>query len=230
MYFSPLILKGKPLNFRHFFHRHDAWLDNCERYGITSLSGHALDLNSFSNIRVVRFIRDPRDLLISGYFYHKRGGERWCDYVNPVDVDYQLVNGLVPKGIPKGHSLKSYLESVSIEEGLAAEIEFRRKHFESMMAWPEQDDRVKVYRYENIPGKEFETFRDIHTFFGKPDWVAEEAGKIADRFRVGGKVVRKGHVRNPKSQQWRELFGSDLNKRFVQEYGTLLDRYGYPRN
>jgi hypothetical protein len=89
---------------------------------------------------------------------------------------------------------------------------------------------VKVYRYENIPGKEFETFRDIHTFFGKPDWVAEEAGKIADRFRVGGKVVRKGHVRNPKSQQWRELFGSDLNKRFVQEYGTLLDRYGYPRN
>lgn len=230
LFFSPEILKGRPWNFRHFFHRHDAWLENCERYGMTSLSGHALELNNFSDIRAVRFIRDPRDLIISGYYYHKRGGERWCEYVNPVDVDFELVNGVVPKGIPKGHSLKSYLENVSLEEGLTAEIEFRRKHLESMMTWPERDDRIRTYRYEDILGKEFETFREILTFYGKPAWVATKAGKIADRYRAGGKVVREGHVRNPKSQQWRELFSTDLNERFVEEYGALLERYGYPRD
>jgi pyruvate/2-oxoglutarate dehydrogenase complex dihydrolipoamide dehydrogenase (E3) component len=57
---------------------------------MTSLSGHALDLDQFEDIKVIRFIRDPRDLIISGYFYHKRGGEDWCDYKNPTTVDYTL--------------------------------------------------------------------------------------------------------------------------------------------
>ena len=66
---SPAVLGARKTGFRHFFHRKDVWLENCHRFGISSLSGHALDLDRFDDIKVVRFIRDPRDMVISGYYY-----------------------------------------------------------------------------------------------------------------------------------------------------------------
>jgi hypothetical protein len=62
-------------DFRHFFHRHDIFYRECENHDFSSISGHALDLERFEDLRVSRFLRDPRDMLVSGYFYHKRGAE-----------------------------------------------------------------------------------------------------------------------------------------------------------
>ena len=225
---SPAFFQKGSTGFRHYFHRKDAWLENCHRYGTSSLSGHCLDLNQFEDIKVVRLIRDPRDLIISGYFYHKRAGERWCRFENPTDVDFEVVNGVVPASLPQGQSLTTYLNEVSVEEGLAAEIEFRRKHLESMMEWPEEDERVLTCRYEDLLGNEAETFGEIFTFFQQPDWIVRNAKKVADRYRIGAKEAVKGHVRNPQSKQWQKLFSPKLNKRFVEIYEPLLKRYDYP--
>lgn len=225
---SPAIFKKNASGFRHFFHRKDVWLDNYKRYGMSSLSGHAINLDQFHDIKVIRFIRDPRDLIISGYFYHKRGGEHWCHYKNPTTVDFDVVNGVAPAAVGEGITLMDYLNEASIEEGLAAEIEFRKKHFESMMEWPEDDDRIKLYRYEDILGSEPETFEEIFTFLNQPKWITKRAVKNAKHFRAGGKEVVKGHVRNPNSQQWRKYFTPELNKKFVEQYEPLLLRHGYP--
>ncbi len=228
MMFSAERFRNPPIGFRHYFHRIDAWMEDCVRYGVSSLSGHSLKLDQFKDIRVVRFIRDPRDLVVSGYFYHKRGGEHWCLYKDPSNIDYEVVNGVVPENLPADQSLQGYLNQVSLEEGLKAEIQFRRKHFESMMRWPHKDERVKTYKYEDVIGNEYETFKEILTFFGKPRWIADRAGKDALRYRAGKKEAKKGHVRNPQSQQWRELFSPALKKQFTDTYGDLLARYGYP--
>lgn len=225
---SPVVLRKKRRGFRHYFHRQDAWLDNCERFGMTSLSGHYPDLDRFEDIRVVRFIRDPRDLIISGYFYHKRGGERWCKYRDPIDVDYEVVNGVVPSTLPKDRSLTGYLNEVSVEEGLAAEVEFRRNHLESMMQWPGDDERVMVCRYEDLLGNEAETFGRIFSFLGQPAWLVRKAERDAHRYRAGAKEAKKGHARNPKSEQWRKFFSPTLNENFVKKYEPLLKRYRYP--
>lgn len=214
--------------FRHFFHRHDAWLENCGRFGITSMSGHCPDLDRFDDIKVVRFIRDPRDLVISGYFYHKRAGEHWCRYQNPTEVDFEVVNGAVPSALPKDRSLTDYLNEVTLEEGLAAEIEFRRHHLESMMRWPGDDDRVRTFRYEEIMGNEAATFREIFSFFDFPERLVERAARDAHNYRAGAKEAKKGHSRNPRSRQWQELFSPELNRKFVDRYEPLLRRYRYP--
>lgn len=225
---SPAFFKKGSTGFRHYFHRKDTWLDNCHRFGISSLSGHSLDLNQFEDIQVVRFIRDPRDLIISGYFYHKRAGEQWCKYEDPNEVDYEVVNGVVPSTLPAGQSLTGYLNEVSVEEGLAAEIEFRKRHLESMMEWPEEDERVLTCRYEDILGNEGEAFEKVFSFFKQADWIVKKARKDAEQYRAGGKEAVKGHARDPKTQQWRELFSPELNKKFVETYEPLLKRYGYP--
>lgn len=226
--FSPLIFGGAPTRFRHFYHRKDAWMDQCHRFGISSLSGNCLDLDRFEDIKVVRFIRDPRDLVISSYFYHRKAGERWCRYKDPTEVDFEVVNGKVPSGLSEGQTLQEYVNDAPQVDGLSAEIEFRKKHFESMLAWPTEDERVKLFRYEDLPGNEADVFGEIFTFFEQPSWIVKKARKDAHAFRVGAKEAKKGHVRNPKSEQWRKLFTPELNARFLEKYQPLLERYGYP--
>jgi hypothetical protein len=60
------------------------------KYGIVSINNHALDLARLGNdYRISRFVRDPRDLVISGYFYHRRGAEPWSTIVDPKSEDWR---------------------------------------------------------------------------------------------------------------------------------------------
>ena len=217
-----------PTSFRHFYHRIEAFYNNANRHAISSISGHKPDLDRFEDIRVVRFVRDPRDLMISSYYYHKRGAERWSKLINPTDVDWMVVNGHVPSQLTSGRSLSEYLSEVSIEQGLQAEMEFRQFHFESMMQWQLDDPRVLLFRYEDILGREAEVFEQIFDFYQLPKLTGAAAVYFANKYRLGKSEVKKDHVRNAKSQQWRELFTPQLKQIFNDKYVDLLNRYDYP--
>lgn len=176
---------------------------------------------------VVRFIRDPRDLLVSSYFYHKRSAEAWCDLAAPKDIDWKIVNGAVPDVLGE-HSLSAYLNSVSLETGLFAELEFRRFHFESMRTWPLQDERVKLFKYEDIIGREAEVFADLLAFMEMPVALRMAGKHYAKRYSAVKKGGKKGHIRNANSGQWRQYFTPALQSRFNALYGDILERYGYP--
>jgi hypothetical protein len=215
-------------SFRHYFHRLDGFHDDAARHTISSVSGQALDLSLYSDIRVVRFVRDPRDLVVSGYFYHQRGAEHWCELPDPTDLDWLMVNGRVPDALPAGESLTSWLNGVSLEEGLHAELDFRQYHFDSMLAWPADDPRVRVFRYEDILGNEPRVFREILAFLELP-WLARMRGGLAARrYRAANRRGRSVHIRNPESAQWRRYFTPELTRAFRERYGDVLERYGYP--
>ena len=212
-------------SFRHFYHRVDHFSQLVGNYTIASVSGHTIDLDRYDDIRVVRFIRDPRDLLISGYFYHQRGKERWCHLPDPTDRDLTIVRGRVPAGLKPGESFMDFMNRVPLAEGLLAEMQFRSLHYQSMLEWPD-DPRVRVYRYEDIMGYETEVFADIARFFGLPWRIQLHAKRYARRYRAGGKHLG-AHIRNAKFGQWREHFTPEVETAFEREFGALLDRYGY---
>lgn len=217
-------LKGE---FRHFFHRLDEFHQDCGQYNICSISGHSLDLDSFDDIKAVHIIRDPRDMVISGYFYHKRAGEPWCNYVNPTDDDWSIVNARVPSTLPVDISFADYLNGVSVEEGIAAEIEFRRNHFESMMKWSTDDPRVMTVKYEEILGNEAKTLKQIYDFYGFPFHTKMAAAIYGHRYSAKSARRLSTHIRNPNQGQWKELFTPKLKDMFDEKYGGLLEKYGY---
>lgn len=214
--------------FQHFYHRRDAFYQHCSEYDLCSVSGQLIDLDRFDDIRVVRFIRDPRDLLVSAYHYHRRAAEHWCELPDPTDSDWVMVNGKVPEALPAGQSLAEFLQQAPLEQGLLAELDFRQYHFESMRQWPEDDPRVRLFRYEDILGREAQTFAEIGDFFGLP--LASRMALIhyARRYRAARKGGKRGHIRNPDSGQWRQVFTPALTQNFNERYGDLLARYGYP--
>lgn len=219
---------GRAGSYEHCYSNVDQFYRRCEELTFASVSNHRIDLDRFESVRVSRFIRDPRDLLVSGYFYHKRSGEPWCDVVDPTDDDFAVVRGTRPAAMPAGLSFAQYLNGISLEEGLAAEIEFRRAHFESMLEWPKQDERVRLYRYEDMMGNEVAVFDDLFRFYELSYYSRRLGLYHAKRLRAVHRQSKSRHIRNPAAGQWRERFTPELSKLFNDQYGALLEYLEYP--
>ena len=220
----PLAFGGR---LEHHFHRLDAFEAFAGSARVHSLSGHALDLQRFPDIRVVRIIRDPRDLVVSGYHYHRRGAEHWCQLPAPNEADWRMVRGAIPSGLRGGESLTQHLQRVDLQAGLRAEIEFRQHHYESMMQWPQDDPRVLLIRYEDLVGNEADSFGRIFEFLGLPPLARIAARHYARRYSAPRRKAASPHVRNAQAGQWQRSFSAELRSQFNAQYSALLERYGY---
>lgn len=212
--------------YHHFHSSLERFYEEHDQYRISSINNHLLDLDRLGDFRITRFVRDPRDLVISGYFYHKRSAEKWCDVVGPDPQEWTALNKKLPEAMPSDMSYAQYLQNLSLEEGLIAEIEFRERHFDAMLNWPEDEKRIKVFRYEDILGNETETFRQIIEHYGLSHMEKWLAGKLAYRYSASNRKGSK-HIRNPKSNQWKEHFTPKVNAYFEERHHALLTRYGY---
>jgi hypothetical protein len=189
------------------------------------VNNHIPDLDRLPETPITRFVRDPRDLVVSGYHYHRRGAEIWCRLDNPTERDWSVVNGTVPDGLADGESFASYLQRVDLETGLIAEMDFRKRHFEAMRDFP-ADPRVLTIRYEEIVGNERRAFASIlrHYEMALPERVA--GGWFASRYRASRRAT-DGHIRNSDAGQWQEFFTPSVAAEFRQRYGDLPERLGY---
>ena len=200
--------------------------NRASRTYLNSTNSFAIDIDRLDDdFRATRFIRDPRDLVVSGYFYHKRAAEPWFRMKNPTAKYWSPINGNVPKNHPTDLSFAEYLNTLDTETGLEAEIEFRQHHLQSFRDWPD-DDRIKIFKYEEIIGNEIDTFKAIceHLQLSKSETfrVLRKAKKLAYK-----KTTNNKHIRNPKAGQWREHFTKQQNERFVEEYADILERHDY---
>lgn len=90
------IIRGSS-GYRHFDSRIDEFYDKVGDFRVASINNRALDLEKLGNdIRITRFVRDPRDMVVSGYFYHKRGAENWCNIEGRDNVNWSAMNGNPP--------------------------------------------------------------------------------------------------------------------------------------
>ena len=215
--------------YRHFNSRVDEFYENLDNYKILSVNNHKLDFERLGEFRLSRFVRDPRDMIVSGYFYHKRGAEDWCNIVGPKPDDWKVVNGNIPKEMGPEHSYSSYLQSLSQEEGLLAEIEFRKHHYESMLAWPTDDPRIVTFRYEDILGHEQNIYGQVFEFYELPWMERIIANYLVGKYAAkGGK--KKYHIRNPEPNQWKKCFTPRVSDYFHERYSGVLDKLGYDPN
>lgn len=213
--------------YKHFNSLIDDFYAELGRFRVQSVNNHALDLDRLQDFRISRFVRDPRDLIVSGYLYHKRGAEPWCDVVDPTPEDWKVVNGYIPDEFEAGHSYTTYLQSLPEEEGLIAEIQFRRHHYESMMKWPREHPRIITFRYEDIMGNEMKVYSDVFRFYELP--VLERGlGKwLAHHYSAKKQRKQITHIRNPEPNQWKKRFTPRVTEYFNERYADLVDLLGY---
>ncbi|MCC0175945.1 sulfotransferase domain-containing protein [Waterburya agarophytonicola K14] len=168
-------------------------------------------------------IRDPRDIIISGYFYHLWTKEEWAH---------------IPRKNLKNLTYQQYLHSFNREEGLLAEMRgTSQETIEEMSRWNYNNPHFIEFKYEDLITNESAVFAKIFRHYGFNEEAIQNCLGIADKFsfknqsrRKKGIVNQKSHLRSGRTGEWREIFGDRHKQEFKQIFGDVLIKLGYETN
>jgi hypothetical protein len=169
-------------------------------------------------------LRDLRDVVVSGYFYHLWTKERWAS---------------VPQAKYNNRSYQEHLNSLSQTDGLHAEIERLAEYVQvrRMRDWNYHDPRFLELKYEDVFGNEERGFRRLFEHYGFTPQAVNASVKIAASFSFDKLVARKttnerkqSHLRSGQPGEWRTTFDEDHKRHFKEVMGDVLVLTGYEDN
>lgn len=193
----------------------------------------------------VRLIRDPRDVIVSGYMYHLRTTEAWCTNQN---FGTQAPIGFPQLPYSQQHRPEAwkaaYLESLggsSYQDhlrslGQAAGLTFEINHYgawttESMMAWDDSTRNVLTVKFEDLMADYDTTFCQILEHVGFSGVQLKSGLRLARRHdlsRKSAKEIEKiKHVSSPVVSKWKKYFEPEHKALFLKKFGDALIRLGY---
>lgn len=192
--------------------RYDVFFQNHSRFRFSTLLGPH---------RGLHLIRDPRDVIISGVFYHERcTSELW------LRQHRRMFQG------------RSYQQALVELQCLEEKLRFEMLHcsgatIRDMLAWDYANPDFYEAKYEDlIEDVELRRFRDIFAFLRLPEDRMDELLRIAfDKSLFSGRVAAStGHIRSGRPRQWQSYFTPRLHRQFLDLFGDALVRLGYEQN
>jgi hypothetical protein len=178
--------------------------------------------SSHGEFRATHIIRDPRDILVSGYFFHRWTNESWANEKNK---------------IYEGHSYKEHITSLSQEDGFLFEMDRLQEDVKAMVAWDYAQPNVLELRYEDVVTNEIDQFYRMfeHYRFKQSAMKIVEKCVRANSFervtgRKRGEIADKKHLRSGACGDWQEYFTPKVKEVFKERMGSALIELGYERN
>lgn len=181
-----------------------------------------LDWNALGACRGSHIIRDPRDVLVSGYFYHL-----WTDELEVVRPDPQT-----------RRSWQQELRIRSEEDGLLYEVDRAAWNVTDMLQWDYGRGEILELRYEEFfEDPSDKQKRALFEHYG----FARDALEIAVRTmgslsldkrtpRPSGTEQRGALLRRGVPGDWRNHFTPAIERSFKDRHGQALIDLGYERD
>lgn len=201
---------------------------------ILTIGNVLTDLSTLPNHFVgSHIIRDPRDLLISGYKYHL-----WCTETWAVEPLTERLKGIIklnsfPIDIEiDGLSYQKLINSVDMETGLKIELNWRRFSFVHMMDWDYNHPMIMELRYEEIFGNEVPLFEKLFHHYGFDNKLVDIGLQFVERYsfenqKKYGNTGENKHLSTGESGQWKNYFFDELKEIFKERYQKLLENLAY---
>ncbi len=149
-------------------------------------------------------IRDPRDVIVSGYFSHRNS--------HPTD------------GLPHLEKHRQNLQSVSKEEGLFLEMEFSAQCLHNLASWNYNQDPILEVKMEDLTSRPYEGFLEIFEFLGLMSWdgvflMREKAAHFARTAlnRLANRHPMLDGLRRPTQVTGEMLLGRVYDHRFEKK-------------
>jgi hypothetical protein len=177
---------------------------------IVLTNARAEDVQTLPELRGVHVIRDPRDILVSGYFSH-------------MNSHPEVVDGVPWDDLPPH---RRRLREVSEDEGLLAEMEFIAPYIDSMSTWHYEQPGILELRMEDLIGDPLTAWRPIFAHLQ----LAEPEPSFLDPVRWGllrwNLAVRR---RSPRvlAQLRRVLPAVPFGRLPASYLPQVLDRYSF---
>lgn len=185
------------------------------------LSNHGkMDLKALGKYRGIHVMRDPRDMIVSGYHYHRWTYETW---VHRPDAD--------------GKSYQQKLNEVDTTTGLFMEIDhFCFFYRELLENWDMDDPDILEVSYEALMGGDRDRlYHDIFAHLGCEDaqllagidlMRLFEAKRRTGRDKDADKAKHQ-HIRSGRSEQWRKELEPQHLDYIEAQLGPVLRKFGY---
>lgn len=187
--------------------------------GVMVVNGSRIDLGSLPPFRGSHIVRDPREVAVPGYFYHRRCNEPWV---------------LEPDERYGGRSYQQYLQSADEETGLAEEIvRHTSRVCATMSRWDYERPEFLELRYEQFLADEAAHWYRLFRHYGFREKPAARAARLACNFSTSSEAYRQrrsAHVRSGKPGDWRSHFTARHRDVFPEHCGDTLVRLGYERD
>lgn len=203
---------------------------------LTLSDSDGIEWDRLPSYRGSHFIRDPRDLIVSGYHYHLWTKEEWSRTPNFgwqyfIDMpEFQYVE-TDPARFPTNESYQEYLNKLNPESGMILEMLWRKPHFEQMQRWNFDNPNILELRYENIVGSERDAFAQLFAHYGFHPRLRDRGLEIVEGFSIKNQPQGKGtHLRSGESRQWEQEFTPLASQVFKQKYNNVLIHLGYAKN
>jgi hypothetical protein len=170
-------------------------------------------------VRAVHVIRDPRDVIISGAFYHVKTVEKWAN--NP----------------KKEYGGKSYRQAISAMPTDHDKLVFEMDHaggktIREMLGWDySQKDLCFEARYEDlIVDRDLKVFTPMFKFLGYDGARLEAALKFVRELSLFGGAAGSDpadHIRSGEGRQWVNVFTPELKAAFNERFPDAVQKLGY---
>jgi hypothetical protein len=173
------------------------------------------------DVRASHMVRDLRDVVVSGYFYHLWTEEAWARAPSPRfdNLSYQ-----------------EYLRSLNQDDGLLAEIDFLTRYTRKrrIWEWDFTDPRYLEIKYEELFNNQEGGFQRMFSHYGFPPDEVTVCVNIATQFsfervtkRKPGQESSTNHLRSGIPGQWKQHFKQVHIDKFKEQLGGLLIIMGY---
>jgi len=162
-------------------------------------------------------LRDPRDIIVSAYFYHQWSDEEW--------INRKIINE---------QPLKKYLKTCSIEEGLISEIHLLHNNIQNMYNWNYNNNKFLEIKYENIIYDDVNLYEKIFNHYEIKsediDYFVNFA--LQNKFqnitnRKLCEIKNNKHTRSGIEGQWKKYFTNAVKSTFKLTFGDILVKTKY---
>ncbi len=204
--------------------------------------GSWLDIDQLPGFRGAHMIRDPRDVVVSGYHYHRWTNEPWANRrlggIEPGTVAHLRLAALAEDSALGDLTYREYLSKASREEGIEAEIRFTvANDIHRMVDWDYDDERFLELEYEDAFAKPRQAYERLFRHYGFCEPAVSHCVEIAEQYSFSARTGREPgvaadgeHARSGTAGQWRDEFTSGHRRLFEDLYGASLDILGYERD
>jgi hypothetical protein len=196
--------------------------------------------------RAVRLVRDPRDIWVSGYLYHRHCREGWCTNTNfdpspPIAyprVDYSFQH--YPEEWKQRYLAwlggKSYQQNL-IERDLAAGLDFELAGYtgctlDTMRSWWLATPELLDVQLEAVASDFDATLRRIFVHLGLNEEECKRAVELAAPYDLArmtdAEVSKRAHIHSRQLSKWRDVLSAAQIARFEAHYRDLIRKLGYP--
>ena len=193
--------------------------------------------------RAVRFVRDPRDVIVSGFLYHKRCSEKWCinepagySSMTYPHVPWPLQHlGDVEKrewvDLLGESSYQQNLLGMSQNEGLIFEMKgYARITIESMCSWEDSEQILNV-RIEDLAIDFENKVIEIMKWVGLDERFIERELDYAKEHDISRmtkeEISADSHISSPDVTKWRRYFDDEVLQKYNELFGEAHTTLGY---